>query len=597
MRRRLHSLLVLGLALATALPLACGNKSDATYVLLRFEGSVPADAQVAAIVVSASLAGSSASATFTAPAGGSIVLPTTGYLEIGAGEGKLALHGVAQSVTGATLAEGDGEGTVSRGATATVMIKFFPTVDNPDAGLPGGPDKDAEVDVRTVPDLAKEKPIIQNTGGTIVGAGGNLPGTGGAPGTGGVVSGTGGGVEPGTGGTGQGGTRAAGKIESAPGGVTFLAVPVGTNSGPQTVTLTNVGNGPVGPLGVSTQDPAQFPIDSDGCSGVTLKPAASCSLAVSFRPASTATQVSNLVVSAPGAPQLLQVPMTGSGMNQISSIDIAPNSYDFGGLEIGSLGSTAVFTIRNTGNVSTNINGLNLAAPSPAYQVLNDTCTNTSLKPAGTCIFTLQFKPASPGNYLNTLNVRASNGVGISISIRGLAKQTATVVIQLTGPGKGGIQGQGVACAEGTCKVSVEIVDATTVPSIALQAVPQPNSVFAGWGGGPCGSQPSCTLNVSGSMSLTAQFDLRQFQLGLKVIEANGGTGTLSLPDGSLFCPQTCGPITRPVGSMVVVNAKPSATSVFTGWIEGPCKGATGPQCQFNLAGDTVVAGSFGPQN
>jgi hypothetical protein len=594
MRRHSISLLVLALVFAGALPLACGNKSDATYVLLRFEGSVPAGASVAAIVVNATLAGNTASATFTAPAGEGIVLPTTGYLEIGSGDGKFQIHGVAQSATGGTLAEGDGEGTVTRGSTATVMIKFFPTVDTPDAGLPDGPGKDAEADGRTVSDLAKEKTIPQNTGGAAIGTGG-VSGTGGViPSTGGVVSGTGGGVAPGTGGTGPGGTTATGKIVSAPEGLTFSPIPVGTNSGPQNVTLTNAGTAPVGPLNVSSQDPSQFPIDNDGCSGATLRPGTSCALAVSFRPASTATQVSNLVVSAPGAPQLLQIPMTGSGMTQISAIDLSPNFYDFGSLEIGPLGAAAAFTVRNTGNTPANINNVSFSAVSPAYQITNDACTNTSLKPSATCTFTLQFKPTSPGNYVNTLNVRAGGGVGVSISIKGIGKQTAIVAIQLTGTGKGGIQGQGVTCSETTCKVVVEIVDPATVPSIALQAVPQSNSVFVGYAGGPCGSQPSCTLDVTGSMSLSAQFDLRQFQLGLRVVGANGGAGKVTLADGSLICPDNCGPVARPAGSIVVLNAKPAASSIFTGWADGPCKGDSGPQCQFTLTGDTVVTASFG---
>lgn len=601
MRRHSISLLVLGLAFAGALPLACGNKSDATYVLLRFEGSVPAGTSVAALVVNASLAGNTASATFAAPAGEGIVLPTTGYLEIGSGDGKLEIHGVAQSATGGTLAEGDGEGTVTRGSTATVMIKFFPTGDNPDAGLPDGPGKDAEADGRAVPDLAKEKPIIQNTGGTAIGTGGTGPGTGGVsgtggviPGTGGAVSGTGGGVVPGTGGTGPGGTTATGKIVSAPEGLTFSPIPVGTNSGPQNVTLTNAGTAPVGPLNVYSQDPSQFPIDNDGCSGTALKPGTSCALSVSFRPASTATQVSNLVISAPGAPQLLQIPITGAGMTQISAIDLAPSFYDFGSLEIGSLAAAAVFTVRNTGNTPANINNISFSAASSAYQITNDACTDTSLKPSATCMFTLQFKPTSPGNYVNTLNVRAGGGVGVSISIKGIGKQTAIVAIQLRGTGKGSIQGQGVTCSETTCKVVVEIVDPATVPNIALQAVPQPNSVFVGYAGGPCGSQPSCTLNVTGSMSLSAQFDLRQFQLGLRVVGANGGAGKVSLADGSLTCPEDCGPVARPAGSIVVLNARPAATSIFTGWTDGPCKGDTGPQCQFTLTGDTVVTASFG---
>lgn len=603
MRRHRISLLVLGLVFAGALPLACGNKNgDATYVLLRFEGSVPAGTSVAAIVVSASLAGSPASATFTASPGTSIALPTTGYLEIGTGEGSVHIHGVAQSAAGVTLAEGDGDGTVTRGSTTTVVIELVPTATSPDAGV-SGPAQDTGADGQLAPDLGVDKPVIPNTGGTMAGTGGSAPGSGGVSGvggavasTGGVLSGSGGGLL-GTGGAGQGGTNVTAKIIPTPEALAFSPIPVGTISAPQSISLTNAGDAAVGPLSVYAQDPSQFTIDSDGCSGTTLKPSTRCLLTISFSPMSTATQVSNLVVSAPGARKDLLVPMTGAGMTELSAIDLAPKYYDFGVLEVGSAGATAVFTLRNTGNTPANLNNVDFSTPSPDFQVLNDACSNASLRPAAACTFTVSFKPSSPGSYSNTLNVRSTNGAAVSITIRGTGKQIAIVLIQLTGTGKGGISGQGVGCAEGTCKVVVEILDPTMVPSIALQAVPQPNSVFAGYAGGPCGSAPSCTLDVSGSMSLTAQFDLRQFQLGLRVIESNGGTGFLVLADGSLVCPQNCGPISRLPGSVVVVNAKPGPSSTFTGWTEGPCKGTAGQQCQFSISGDTFIAASFGPQD
>ncbi len=590
MRRHRISLLVLGLVFAGALPLACGSKSgDATYVLLRFEGSVPAGTSVAAITVSATLAGSPASATFAASPGESITLPTTGYLEIGTGEGSVHVHGVAQSAAGVTLAEGDGDGTVTRGSTTTVVIALFPAATIPDAGVPG-PAQEAGPDGPLAPDLGVDGPVIPNTGGTMAGTGGSAPGSGGV---GGSVPGSGGAVAS----TGQGGTNVTAKIIPTPEALAFSPIPVGTISAPQSISLTNAGDVAAGPLSVYARDPSQFTIDSDGCSGITLKPSTKCLLSISFSPMSTATQVSNLVVSAPGAREDLLVPMTGAGMTELSAIDLAPKYHDFGVVEVGSAGATTVFTLRNTGNTLANLTNVNFSVPTPDFQVLNDACSNTSLRPAATCTFTVSFKPSSPGSYVNTLNVRSTNGASVSITIRGSGKQIAIVLIQLTGTGKGGISGQGVGCAEGVCKVIVEILDPTMVPSIALQAVPQPNSVFSGYAGGPCGNQPSCTLDVSGSMSLTAQFDLRQFQLGLRVTESNGGTGVLLLADGALVCPQSCGPIDRPAGSTVVVNAKPGPSSTFIGWGEGPCKGTVGPQCKLSLVGDTFITASFGPQN
>jgi hypothetical protein len=124
-------------------------------------------------------------------------------------------------------------------------------------------------------------------------------------------------------------------------------------------------------------------------------------------------------------------------------------------------------------------------------------------------VFSVQFTPGAPGIYINTLNVRTNTGAAVSIPIKGIGKQTAVISIQLTGNGKGSIQGTGVACSDATCTAIVEITDSTMMPSLALQAIPQPTSIFAGYGNGPCDQRPSCTLNVTGSLALTAQFDLR----------------------------------------------------------------------------------------
>lgn len=546
MRRRVscvRSLLglvaVVCLALVTALPVGCRKGNDGTYVLLRFDGSIADGASIAAIGVSTSLAGNAASATFTAPTDGGIVLPTTAYLDIGAGAGKLSIHAVARAATGATVGEGDGEGTVTRGQTSTVVIKLFPASPRADAGAPDLA-QDAQSDLALqVEDAAVEKPIVSGTGGTgvVPGTGGTSAGAdalgaggGAAVATGGVVSGTGGlgtgglgtgGLGTGgfgTGGLGTGGTGGVAadggatpiiKLVSAPEGLTFSATAAGSDSGPQRLSLSNVGNVAVGPLDVASKDPVQFVIGTNACTRTTLQPGDNCIVTVSFKPAVSATQISDLVVSAPNL-QTMLIPMTGLGMAQISSIELLPKLYDFGAVEIHSSDpATNAFTIRNTGNTVSTVNNVVLSVSMPEYRVVDDRCTGVPLNPSASCMFSVQFNPSSPGTYINTLNVRTNTGAGVSMPIEGTGKQTAVISIELTGNGKGSIQGTGVVCSETSCRVTVEITDATLVPSLALQAVPASNSVFAGYGNGLCDVRPSCTLNVTGSVTLTAQFDLR----------------------------------------------------------------------------------------
>ena len=119
--------------------------------------------------------------------------------------------------------------------------------------------------------------------------------------------------------TGSGTQPAVGVSSKA---LSFSPTEVGQASGSQSVTLTNVGDAPA-VLGAGTID-GPFTRTSDSCSGVTLPPAAECTIAVSFSPQAEGNFTGSLTVpsDAPGSPTVVLV--SGVGFQAPTAPPVAP---------------------------------------------------------------------------------------------------------------------------------------------------------------------------------------------------------------------------------------------------------------------------------
>jgi hypothetical protein len=107
-----------------------------------------------------------------------------------------------------------------------------------------------------------------------------------------------------------------------PAPVNFPAQPVGTQSAPITLTVTNVGGSPVTVSSVQGSDPAEFPATTN-CVG-SGPAGASCQITMSFQPSSAGlrTQTVTIVSNGVGSPQAFQV----SGMGSTATTSFAPTA-------------------------------------------------------------------------------------------------------------------------------------------------------------------------------------------------------------------------------------------------------------------------------
>jgi hypothetical protein len=120
--------------------------------------------------------------------------------------------------------------------------------------------------------------------------------------------------------------------------------------------------------------------------------------------------------------------------------------------------------------------------------------------------------------------------------------------------------------------------------TVTLTALPNANSTFAGWSGACSGTSTTCQVTMNNNASVGASFTALAYSL--TVTKSGTGAGTVtSTPGGTSFKP----------GKIVTLKAKPSATSVFSGW-SGACTGAS-KTCKVKMIGDMNVEAIFTRKN
>jgi Divergent InlB B-repeat domain len=154
--------------------------------------------------------------------------------------------------------------------------------------------------------------------------------------------------------------------------------------------------------------------------------------------------------------------------------------------------------------------------------------------------------------------------------------------ITKTGTGTGRVQDATSALDCGsTC--SGEFLQGQTV---TLTATPDPGSTFSGWSGGGCaGTTPTCSVSVSGDLSVTATFTRKL--VTLKVAKVGRGVVT-SLQPG-INCGRACSRAFVP--GPLTLTAKPSKGWRFARW-QGACRGIR-PSCRLALTQPSSVTAIF----
>ena len=205
--------------------------------------------------------------------------------------------------------------------------------------------------------------------------------------------------------TGTGGVPSA---TLTPASVPFGGQPVGTTAPAQTVTLTNAGNGPLTISSITaTGDFSQ----TSNCGG-SLGAGASCSMSVTFTPATSGTRQGTLTVTdnASGSPQ--SASLSGTGLVAVGSL--SPVGLVFAAQPLGTSSAPLTATFSNSGNLALNLLSI---TTSGAFSETNN-CGPT-VAGGSNCTISVTFNAAAIGSANGTLTVTDSNARTYTATLSG----------------------------------------------------------------------------------------------------------------------------------------------------------------------------------
>ncbi len=158
-----------------------------------------------------------------------------------------------------------------------------------------------------------------------------------------------------------------------------------------------------------------------------------------------------------------------------------------------------------------------------------------------------------------------------------------TLVTTTSGTGSGSISSSpaGISCGTSTMDCFENFPTGT---GVILTATPATGSYFTGWSG-DCSGTGVCTLTMDEGYSVTATFQIYT----LTVTKSGTGSGTVTSVPPGINCGSDCTE-NYSLGTVVTLDAVPSAGSYFTGW-SGACLG-TG-SCVVTLDVSKSVTATF----
>ena len=185
-----------------------------------------------------------------------------------------------------------------------------------------------------------------------------------------------------------------------------------TTSAPQTVTATNQGTTAITMGAITVNDTTDFAISANTCpaAGHTLAARASCTISVTFTPATTGAKKGALIItdSDPSSPQF--VGLTGTGT---SNVVLSPASLAFAAQPVGvttPTSSAKKITLTNSTGTSLTLGNPAVSITGPFSKISATSCTNSLVIAAsGTCVIYVVFTPTAVGFPTGTLSVADSD--------------------------------------------------------------------------------------------------------------------------------------------------------------------------------------------
>jgi hypothetical protein len=226
--------------------------------------------------------------------------------------------------------------------------------------------------------------------------------------------------------------QAAAIAQLAPASLTFAKQALGTTSGSQTATLTDVGGLALGIASVSVAgaNASDWVITSNGC-GATLASGASCNVRVAFRPTAVGTRTAALTFvtsSATGSTQT--VALTGTAVAPNASVN--PTSLAFAGQNLNTTSAAKAVVLSNNGGAS--LTGIAVAVTGNFLRVSGANSCGSSLAAGASCNVYLAFRPTAGGVRTGAATIASNDPVhpSLAVSLSGWGNFTKATGLAVT---------------------------------------------------------------------------------------------------------------------------------------------------------------------
>jgi hypothetical protein len=221
--------------------------------------------------------------------------------------------------------------------------------------------------------------------------------------------------------------------------LSFAPEQVGVASAPATLTVTNTGGAPMANVGFQITGPGagSFATGTTTC-GTALTNGSSCTVQVSFTPATSGGNAATLVISS----STLGVPAVSVGLNgtgtTTTGLSVSPTQLTFPVVIPGQSSAAQKVTVSNTGSFAATSLSFGVSAQ---FGLTQNTCVN-SLAVGASCTAGVAFQPTASGPVTGTLTITSA-----------AVATSATVALSGTGGGLGAIQATPAAISFGSVGV------------------------------------------------------------------------------------------------------------------------------------------------
>ena len=190
--------------------------------------------------------------------------------------------------------------------------------------------------------------------------------------------------------------------------LTFSALEVGRAAPPQSITVTNTGDGKLTVSGVAISGAAASDFSAtNGCRFGVAKNQR-CSIGVSFKPSAAGSRAATLDITT--SDKKLTVTLAGSIASTAPKIALSPASLSFGSVNVGATSAVQKLTLTNSGTADFPLTGIR-AAEFESFEFQTKNSCGSTLAAGKSCDIEVTFAPRSPGDKTGSV-VISGNAIG-----------------------------------------------------------------------------------------------------------------------------------------------------------------------------------------